>query len=112
MIQWLTARLVATIFFASGAVALAQLPAPQTTPGPARKVASAPQMPPEMKSWCMLFQVLETLKTSVETKELAAIHNEDTLLHIAMTSLLRPGGPAQEEQRTAALLSFSRHVAD
>src|SRR6266550_1552477 len=105
-------RLFAAIFFASGALVLAQLPATPLTPAPGRKVASAPQMTGEMKSWCMLFQVMESLKTSVETKELAAIHNEDTLLHIAMTSLLRPSGTAEDGKRTAALLSFSRHVAD
>ena len=112
MIQRLTVRFLAAIFFASGAVALAQSAAPPPIPVPARKVAPAPQMPPEMKSWCMLFQVMESLRTSVETRELAAIHNEDTLLHIAMTSLLRPSAAGRDEQRTAALLSFSRHVAD
>ena len=61
----------------------------------------------------MLFQVVESLTSAVETRQLDAIHNEDTLLNIALTSLLRPAAdvPAKPE-RNVALLAFSRHVAD
>src|SRR4051812_3659135 len=78
-------------------------------------VGTAPELPRVVKAWAALMQAMTLVEESVATKELSAIHREDTALATAIAVLqgeIVPAGRDGRPELASALAAFGPQVGE